>query len=191
MSNTSATGGYLTPDAGSLPPEDVALEDVLQSMVVGISGLPGQMVKPKWQMQSGPTTPQVPKQPTPNTDWCSYGITAIDPDANAAMTHVGTDNGLDVYLRHEEIEVLCTFYGPNSMAFASTLRDGIAIPQNMEALRAQKMAYLSVSAIRAVPEFVNQQWIRRHDILIHLRRQVVRKYPILNILSAETQFVRG
>ncbi|MNJ82492.1 hypothetical protein D3C77_819390 [compost metagenome] len=51
------------------------------------------------------------------------------------------------------------------------------------------MAFVGASDILPVPELVNQQWVRRYDISIQMRRQVVRVYPVLNILSAEPTIV--
>ncbi|WP_217284496.1 phage neck terminator protein [Pseudomonas nitroreducens] len=79
MANTSASGGYLTP-AGAPTPADEALEDILQPMVVGITGLPGKMVRPRWQ-------PGNPKQPEPNVNWCAIGVMHTKQDANPAIEH--------------------------------------------------------------------------------------------------------
>ncbi|WP_315384766.1 LIC_12616 family protein [Microvirgula aerodenitrificans] len=178
MSNTSATGGYLTPASPVAPEWDKSLDVLVQSAIVGITGLPGSLVRPRWQAP-------MPKQPEPSTDWCSIGVPIVEPDANGAMVHVGVEDEHDVYSRHEGITLLCTFYGPNGQSFAALLRDGIAVPQNMEALKRQRIGLVSTSEIRSVPEFVNQQWVRRYDIELRLRRKVIRRYPILNILSAD------
>lgn len=182
MANTSATGGYLTPAGTPAPPEDDQLEDILQAMVVGISGLPGPMVRPRWQ-----TKP--PKQPEPDVNWCAVGVHETKTIANPAIDHDGSDDGHDQYQMHEELQVLCTFYGPQAQAYASILRDGIFITQNSEAIKAQRMAFYGASDIRPVPELVNQQWVRRYDLFIQMRRQVVRVYPVLNILSADPVIV--
>lgn len=177
MANTSATGGYLAPEGTPAPAEDTDLEDVLQGMVSGISGLPGKFVRPSWQKKP-------PKQPEPDTNWCAIGVHEKKTVANPALDHKGSDEGHDQYQMHEELNILCTFYGPQAQGYASILRDGIFIPQNSEAVNALNMSFVGASDIRPVPELVNQQWIRRYDLFIQMRRQVVRIYPVLNILSA-------
>ncbi|GAA5786137.1 phage neck terminator protein [Chitiniphilus shinanonensis] len=177
MGNTSATGGYLTPEAAPLPPQGDALDAILQKAVVGMTGLPGAMVRPRWQ-------PGNPKQPDATADWCAIGIGMIQPDDNSAMVHVGIEDGHDIYLRHEEIQLQCSFYGPNSMRNAALLRDGIYIPQNSEPLLPESMAFVRSTELRAAPDLINNQWIKRYDLDIWLRRQIRRRYPILNILSA-------
>ncbi|WP_283149011.1 phage neck terminator protein [Silvimonas soli] len=180
MANDSSTGGYLAPVAASPPETDKDLDTILQAMVTGISGLPGNLVRPRWQ-------PTVPKQPEPTTNWCAIGIQRQVLVDMPYIAHDGTGNGQDNFMRYEEIDLLCSFYGPQGMQYASAVRDGIYIPQNSEAIKQHNMAFIGASDIIPAPDFVNQQWIRRFDMTIRLRRQITRTYQVLNILSAETQ----
>jgi len=182
MANTSATGGYLAPVVAPAPAQDIELEDLLQGMVKGITGLPGQFVRPRWQEK-------IPKQPEPLVNWCAIGVHSTKTVAYPAVTHDGGADGHDNYEMHEELKVVASFYGPQAQAYAAILRDGIFIPQNGEAIRAQRMAFIGASDVLPAPELVNQQWVRRYDISIQMRRQVVRVYPVLNILSAEPTIV--
>jgi len=177
MGNTSATGGYLSPTVVSPPLEDADLDALLQPVVIGITGLPGNMVRPRWQ-------PGNPKQPEPSVNWCAIGVTVIKPDAGAYIEHVGAGSGQDNMQRHEEIELACTFYGPLAGTYAAMLRDGLSIPQNLDLLQLQAVGLIDCTDARAIPELVNQQWVRRFDITARFRRQVKRSYGILNILSA-------
>ncbi|MDW3684903.1 hypothetical protein RA280_24745 [Cupriavidus sp. CV2] len=200
--NDSSTGGYLAPAVASPPLEGDALDDVLQALVVGITGLPGAMVRPRWQ-------PTVPKQPEPGVNWCAFGITSTALDAGPAFVHAGdyidgvvladstpvvtgtgpvaysNTNGRDTYWRHEQIEMLCTFYGPSGMQYAAQLRDGLYVPQNREQLGLLDMAFVEAGTIRAAPDLVNQQWVRRYDLTVTLRRKITRTYPVLNLKSAQ------
>lgn len=176
MANTSATGGYLAPTA-PVPPEDDALDDLLQALVAGVTGLPGNLVRPRVQ-------PTVPKQPEASVNWCALGVTVQTNDAGPAIQHNPVGDGSDTYIRHQDIELLCTFYGPGAKGFAQRLADGLAIPQNREQLGLNDMAFVSAGEIRAAPDFVNQQWVRRHDITVTLRRKITRTYAVLNLLSA-------
>ena len=126
MANDSSTPGYVLP-TGDAPTYDAALDAIFQQMIVGLTGMQGSLVRPRWQ-------PVMPKQPEPNVDWCAIGVTLIDPDAGPAFVHDSTGDGQDVALRHESIDVLCSFYGPNAAANAALVRDAIAIPQNNNAL---------------------------------------------------------
>ncbi|MFG1399835.1 phage neck terminator protein [Roseixanthobacter pseudopolyaromaticivorans] len=175
MTNTSATGGYLTPSSSPTVWDD-QLDDVLQSMIVGITGLPGQVVRPRWQ-------PNPPKQPEPNTDWCAVGVTHIENDALAAHTHNSAGDGSDTLRRHATLTVMASFYGPHRMGFASQLSDGLLVPQNLEAAVTAGLLLLQASDVVSAADLFNQNWIARADVLMMFRRQIVRTYPVLNILS--------
>lgn len=178
--NDSSTGGYLSPAAATPPEEDLELDRLLSQMVRGISGLPEGAVRPRWQ----PTTPKQP--PSPDENWCAIGISDQTPDASPAILHDPAGDGRDIYWRHQDIELLCTFYGAQAKMRAQALADGVGIPQNREALGLREMAVIGTGPIRAVPELVNNVWVRRYDLIIFLRRKISRTYSVLNLLSAET-----
>ena len=174
----SSTGGYLGPSVASPPLEDDALDDVFHDAIVGITGLTAAMVRPRYQTV-------LPKQPDPGTDWASFMVGDETPDAGPSITHNPAGQGTDVMVRHEELAVACTFYGPNSKRYAKLLRDGISIPQNVEGLQAFDIGFVETSAIQNVPELYNQQWIKRSDITLTFRRKVTRTFAVLSLTSAE------
>ena len=177
--NNSATGGYVSPSATPEPEEDTALEDVLQLWLVGITGMAGDKVRPRRQ-------PDPPKQPEPTVNWCALGVTDTKTEFSPAIIHDGNGEGEDVMKQHEELTVLCSFYGPAAGRLAARFRDGARLPQNNEMLRQASMALVECGDIKAAPDLLNQQWVRRYDITVTVRRQVIRTYQILNLLSAET-----
>lgn len=177
MANDSATGGYLSP-VSPVPPEDDALAAIFQQAIVGITGLAGALVRPRWQSV-------VPQQPEPSTDWCAFGITETDPADFPAVEHDGTGNGSSTLHRHEEITLLASFYGPGASSNAKTLRDGLYLSQNREALQAEGIDLVGADGIRTAPDFINQQWVRRYDVPLNFRRHAARTYPVLNLLSAD------
>ena len=177
MPNTSATGGYLAP-VGAVPADDLDLDVLLQGAVAGITGLPGAMVRPRWQ-------PVTPRQPEPTENWCAIGVVDEQPENTPSIEHDPTGSGADVLTRHPVFEVLASFYGPAAGHYAGALRDGLYIAQNREPLRAAGVALVSVGNAISAPDLLNQQWVRRKDVRITLRRVTVRTYPVLNVLSAE------
>lgn len=176
MTNTSATGGYLVPSS-SAPDYDATLDRAVQQMVVGIVGLSGDKVRPRWQ-------PNQPKQPEPSVDWCALGVQSVTPDDGPAIVHDGSGAGSDTVARHETIEFVVSFYGPSGLGNAARLRDGVSLPQNVEAIEAAGLRYVATSEIIPAPALVNEQWVRKYDIRLTLRRQVSRTYPVLNLVSA-------
>lgn len=182
MTHTSATGGYLQPNVATPPLEDASLDQQFQMAIAGMTGLDGSLVRPRWQ-------PVVPKQPEPSVNWCAIGVMAQKADAGGFIQHHRDGDGFDEYVRHEDIEVACTFYGPNAQQMAAMVRDGIGIPQNIEGLNAVGISFVDCDTIRSVPEMFNQQWVKRYDLMMRFRRKVNRVYPILNILSADPEII--
>ena len=178
MPNTSATGGYLAPVTTPNSPDDGDLDAVFQKAIAGITGLPGNMVRPRWQ-------PVMPKQPEPSTNWCAFGVSLQSVPDQPYIEHDGTGDGIDRLRRHEDILVFCTFYGPVSGHLATLFRDGFYVAQNREEIGAAGISLAACGESRAAPELVNQQWIKRHDIAATFRRQVQREYAVRNIVSAE------
>lgn len=282
--NTSATGGYLLP-ANQFPlPANLSFKQFLQQVFVGLSGLPGNLVFPRWQVAP-------PKQPDLYTNWMSIGVTSIKPDANGytgvlastqaqgtieilcnpqpldtltlngiAITFVSvlttgnqvligttailTTTNLQAFLsqssissltvaayvqdsnvititysvsgagnsytlakspsraiwlsgatlsgggtqvnqtqRHEELEIGCSFYGPNSAEYCDVVRDGFQVQQNLEGLRSVNMGFVGTDPAMQVPDLVNERWVDRFEMVVHLRREILRTYPILTLVS--------
>jgi hypothetical protein len=116
------------------------------------------------------------RHPQPRRD--TYAVVRHDPDANGG-------DGADILIRHEKLEVLCSFYGPNCQAMATRLGDGISIPQNREALGDAGLKLVEVGEPTKAAEIIKNAWYQRCDLSVWLRREIRREYPILNILSAE------
>lgn len=175
LANTSATGGYLSPAAQSPYPGGLSFRDFLQTVFVGISGLPGNLVRPKWQINP-------PEQPDVTVNWLAIAVVDDTADANA---FVGSDQaGNNLTQRHEDLEVQCSLYGPDSFDIGTALRDGFQVPQNLEALRAANMGFVSATRLTHVPDLVNERWVDRYEMSVFLRREIMRVYPILNFASA-------
>lgn len=177
MGNTSASGGYLTPTSVA-PAEDGALDDIFTAMIVGLTGIDATLVRPRWQVV-------VPKMPDPSVNWVAVGVTEDEPDDNAAISHDSTGQGQDNLQRQEGIKVLASFYGPNARGFAKQVRDGLYVPQNWEVLENSLLAFIATDTIRAVPELLNNNWLRRYDMPIRFRRMLHRSYAVENILSGQ------
>jgi hypothetical protein len=185
--NTSATGGYLVPASPAPAPAPITgqtLRRFLSQVFVGITGLPGAAVRPRWQ-------PEPPNQPDLLSDWMAFGITSRTADWMPAIEHQNTVTGdppvwtgADLLIRNEEFTVLCSFYGPDAESYAELLREGINVPQNREALFLAGMAHIETQDITTLPSLVKERWLYRVDMPIRFRRQIRQLYPILNLLTA-------
>jgi len=204
MANDSSTGGYLVPsdDPTSAPVQDFGLDAIFQKLIVGLTGLPGSLVRPRWQ-------PVAPRQPDVTTDWCAIGVTDIEPDNDPVFYHAGqfedgvvtndtmvvtadgtpvdasNTNGQDNMQRQKVISLLASFYGPNGMANADQAADGLYVCQNQGILGSVNIGLVDVSNVTPAPDLINQMWVRRYDFTIRVRRQTKRTYSILNLLELQ------
>lgn len=174
MSNTSATGGYLQQVAGPL--EGLDLRRFIGTLLVGVSGFAPEMVRPAWQ-QNPPPIPNI------DTNWMAFGITARRADNDPYQVEKDDDQGT-LMLRHEELDLMLAFYGPDCLQKAAEVREGFELTQNTESLLLAGMAYIDLSDIIHAPELVNDRYFDRADTTLTIRREVRREYRILNFVSA-------
>lgn len=174
MPNTSATGGYLQQVAGPL--EGLDLRRFIGTVLVGVSGFAPEMVRPAWQ-QNPPPVPGI------DVNWMAFGITARRADNDPYQ--VEKDDGQrTLMLRHEELDIMLAFYGPDCLQKAAEVREGFELTQNTESLLLAGMAYIDLSDIIHAPELVNDRYFDRADTTLTIRREVRREYRILNFVSA-------
>ncbi len=175
----SSTGGVLAP-LSTPPPEDGVLDAILQTLIAGITSLPGNMVRPRWQPIPLP-------MPEIGTDWCALGVTEEDPMRGVMFSaHDSTGDGSTTTQTVVELTVLASFYGPTARGNAALLRDGLMLPQNRESLQLINMGLVGMpSRTTFVPELVNEKTQRRADITFRLMAPYNRVWPILNLLKAQ------
>lgn len=177
MPNTSASGGYLAPDSAA-PVEDEAFDRFIQAVIVGVTGIPIANVRPRW----AETPLAVPER---GVTWAAFGVIGVEATDYPVVLHKGAGDGTDEMQRHETIELMVSFYGPNSARSATLFRDGLYIPQNREGLWKAQVALLDFGRLVSVPDLLNQTWRRRIDAPLRLNRCITRVYPVLNLLSAQ------
>jgi hypothetical protein len=175
--NTSERAGWLTPELE--PVYDEALERLLSQWLQGVSGLAKGTIRPRW-------TPVQAAVPPANADWCGFGVIEMPADDNPAYVNQTDEHG--ELWRHEEFECSASFYGPNSQQIISRFRDGIGISQNNATLNTLGLSVVKHSPIISFPELINNQWVRRYDITVTLRRKVVRQYGVKSLIDAPVKF---
>ena len=181
-SNTSATGGPLVPiPGGPAPLEGQGLNRFLVPWIAGITGLPGNYVRPAWQ--SFPANPPI----TGATCWCAVAVPQRPILGFPQKTYDPVNNNV-ILKQWEQLLVLTSFYddGVNGQAdfYCSVLRDGLFIDQNNELLFVNGIGLIGVGSILAVPTLINERWYYRADLEITLERLIQRTYPVENLLSA-------
>lgn len=177
MASDSTQAGYLT-EQGADAVYGGDLDRLLSRWFRGVSGYDAKMVKPRWQQTQAALPPVT-------ADWCAFGVTGVRGDFSVAMETVDSES--DNLFRHESIDCLASFYGPNGMSMASVFRDGSSVVQNNETLKDAGMTLYNVGDIINFPELINNQWVRRYDVSITVRRKVTRNFAIRSIKSAETK----
>ncbi|WP_414553615.1 hypothetical protein, partial [Anabaena sp. CCY 0017] len=60
----------------------------------------------------------MPQTPEIDVDWCAVGVTPRTRSQDyPAIQHNPSGDGRDRLTRHQDLEVLATFYGPNAMRY--------------------------------------------------------------------------
>lgn len=162
---------YVQPVPQSL--DDDALTDVLQALVVGLTGLDASLVRPRWQ-------PQPPTQPDPMTNWCAIGITTYTGTDYPEVTY---ENETGTVHRLERLDVLASFYGPGANTKAKQLREGVYIWQNYALLARSGIKLRGADEITHMPELVNTQYVPRSDVPISFMRMAEHAVPVASILK--------
>ncbi len=177
MTNSSASGGYLTPTVNTNL-YDAAFEDFIQGVIAGITGYPNDLVRPQGQ-------PVPPQQPPLTTDWCSFHpYEERDLNVRGQTYHDPTGDGSDVFSRTVQNRILVSFYGPNAWFYAGAFCDGLCIAQNRYELQAASMGVIHIGSRRSFHELINEKWLERVDIDWVINREIQKVYPVLNLLSA-------
>jgi hypothetical protein len=173
------TPGYLAPRAEPLG--QTALEDTLQAVVAGVTGLAPQLVRPRWQ-------PKPPTAPDRAVTWCAVGVTDMLPGVSS-VSHSGAGDGTGVVTAWWPLTLLTTFYGPQAQAQALRLAAGLTLGQNRVALRDAGLALTSVGAPRLAPELRDGIWLPRVDLEITLTWETRAEYGVCNLTAATGEIV--
>jgi hypothetical protein len=173
MATDSTAAGYLSPS--SLPAEDDTLDDVVHDAIVGITGITGDLVRPRWQ-------PEPPTQPDFSVDWIAFGLTRSEEDV---FTYDSTDGTTYTVQRDEMLYFLVSAYGPNAGRTRKVLSDGLAVNQNRDALYSNGLALVEVQEMTKVPALFKEKWVYRVDSVVVFRRRTRTVYPVVTITSGQ------
>lgn len=175
----STSDGYIP--ASGVVQNDQGLEDVFQGLIVGITSLQGKMVRPRWQNEPPPL-------PKISENWCAFGVKNTRSNDGPYFQQNKEDMG---NIRHESIEVLLSFYGPQGQHFANLFKDGLGIPQNIAQIRAHKIKFTGCGEILTAPDFLNNQYVHRYDMTATFNRQVKRSYAVKTFKSFQINIKRN
>lgn len=157
---------YIIPSGDVL--YDQSLEDIFQAFIKGVTGLPGKMVRPRYQ-NPPPTMPNV------GENWVAFNVKSTFADDSPSFAISLTENKSS---RHEELELFLSFYGEQGAHYANLFKDGTAIPQNIANLKPNKINFIECRKILMVPDFLNQQYVHRYDVVAIFTRRTSRSYAL-------------
>jgi hypothetical protein len=175
-------GSYVLPSSTNGELNDYLLDRFLQQVVVGVTGMQGQYVRPRWQQEP-------PNQPDREISWAAIGQVNRARDAFADVHHWTSANDFqkanDRVVRNQIFEILCSFYGPEAEANSELLAMGFALEQNRNQMSANGFKLLSVADSLKVPALIKEEWIIGIDVRFRLRRQQIYTYPSPNLLAVK------
>lgn len=175
MATNSSTLGYLASTGAASYGND--LDDIFQGAIVGITGVTGDLVRPRWQVEP-------PQQPDFTVNWVAFGVVRSEVDTFAHDRHDPTGDGTDKVERDEMLYVLHSFYGPDCHATCERFRDGLELPQNRDVLLANGVAVVEVQEAVHLPALLKEKWVKRIDATVIYRRRTSRTYAVLTITSS-------
>ena len=167
----SNVAGYLTPTYSTT--EGATLEDFFNTVIVALTGLTGDKVRPMFQINP-------PKIPANSVDWCGFSINEIDSDDNAYYEQATTTATMQ---RNEYAQLLISFYGINAMINAKKIRDSLQLGQNRDTLRTNGIGITGFTNAVRVLELINDIWYNRVDITMQFAREIRASYNVFTILS--------
>lgn len=172
------TAQFVQFDASPAPLEDQALENFIHDWIVGVTGLSGQLVRPRWQTEPG-------NLPDASATWVSFGAPEITADPYQAEVDATRLLGYNEVRRHELLSYQIRFYGPEAGRWSAVFRDGCQVPVNREVLTLNGFGLVEAASMTKVPELVKDKWYNQVILTVVLRRQVVRRYSPGYLESAE------
>ena len=175
MATDSRTAGYLLPTAEST--HDDALDDLLHDVIVGLTGITGDLVRPRWQ-------PEPPQQPEFSVTWVAFGVSRTEEDTFGYEHHDPLGEGPTTVERDELLYYAHSFYGPHASGMCKRLRDGLQISQNRDALLSAGLGVVEVKEAVKIPALLHQKWVPKVDVTVVYRRRSTTAYPVLTIKSA-------
>lgn len=178
MATDSSAAGYLAPSTS--PAYDNALDDIIHDLIVGMTGIVGGLVRPRWQ-------PEPPTQPDYTVDWVAFGLNRSTVDAFAYEHHDASGAGPTRVERDELLFFLHSFYGPHAHGFCERFRDGFEISQNRDAIKAVGLTLVEVQEPVKLPALLKEKWVPRVDVTVIYRRRTSRAYPVLTLRSGHVE----
>ena len=177
MASDSSVAGYLpfTTDNGLY---DDALEDFYHDVLVGLTGLPNNLVRPKFIQEPS-------QQPGFEVNWMTFSLLQTSADSQHYEGHAPDDEGTTTIERDRIITARHTFYGPNMTQYAERLRTMLSLSQNRDQLIGAGFGWISTGDLIPLPALIKERWVHKCEILVRYRFRAATLFRVLNLLSAQ------
>jgi hypothetical protein len=171
----SSVAGFLKPL--SSPLYDDPLEQFFHDFLTGLSGLPGDYVRPRWQEEP-------PNQPDFTVNWLAFGFPRITEDVFAYQGQNADDPEIGDVQRDEILTMLISIYGPQCGANGKLISASLQLSQNRAYLRTQQISLVEVEDQIRLPALLKEKWVPRVDINVRFRRRAGWTFAIRTVESA-------
>ncbi|HVI10228.1 MAG TPA: hypothetical protein VND65_18200 [Candidatus Binatia bacterium] len=107
-------------------------------------------------------------------------------DTSATLFQMGIAGGVPLtrVVRNQILEIIASFYGPNSDANSELFAMGLGLAQNREALLLNGFGLIEVQDTRTVPALIKERWLAGQDVPFRMRRQQIYDYPTAVLAAA-------
>jgi hypothetical protein len=150
--------------------DDDALEDVFQTLFVGISDLDLTLVRPSFQKNP-------PNEPNKDTNWLSFAIISRD-ESELSDQLFNAKTGIFTETSVEELNILVSCYGPSSGNLSNLVRNSIRIDQNRLQILRYGIVWVSASKPQNTSYELNSQYQKRWESIYVFRRYLNTTWPI-------------
>lgn len=162
----SSQVGYLQPIAEEL--NDLQLEDLLQDVLVNLSALDSEFVRPAYQ-----ETP--PPIPNPSTNWLAFHVTSQQTNKTNETRYIN-DTAVKGFYQKFTVAISC--YGNKAQFYANNIIDSLQLHQNRDVLTDNKIVFHGSTDTINATEIIANKWFRRVDFNIDFERVYEKTYGV-------------
>ena len=181
-SANSAIAGYIRENPGAISRAE--LESVVRGMLVGLTGLAEELVRPLYRHEPA-------EDPPPPVNWCAFDIRGENGRNFPEVRHISSGDGHDKVISQDDKEIYLRFWGPQADDLAGLVRRGLHIEQNRFPMRQAGIAVRSVGAETPTAELEGGKWLRRVELSIRVTLESIGVYDVFNLVRAVGSIVAG
>ena len=152
-------------------------EDIIRLFLSALTGIDKTLVRKRWLKKVG-------LQPSPEENWISVGVEEI---STFGTPYSKNEKIPDIQNRisHQVLKFRASFYGSNSAELSDKAREGLCLVQNNSQLKRYGLTVQSVDdEVLHLPDFQDEQWIDRYDLVFRIGRSINRVYGVRSFAGA-------